>query len=276
MESRNGEGSSLKVDNVVMSVNDNAAYQRFWPIVSELWTLIGIHPKLYWVTESNLEFPYPSSFGSIEKVGIIKGATSFQRSILARLYGCSATAGINMISDIDLLPISKRYYLDTVAPYPETSLVHLSSELGYLAAWNTLPACYFIGKQEVFTKLLLTNPVAFKGTVSWDENFIQELFLITKVAKHSHLIENNEELLFQKLLQFGYQQTDPRFPEQPVVVILPRFGHRFWNLDVLADVTMHEKMIDTCWDAHFSGRRVENFQFVEAFGEAIKRRLANV
>lgn len=263
----------MKIDNVIMSVNDNPAYQRFWPLVAELWALIGIKPKLYWVTESVAEYPYPSPFGIIEKIGIAKGASSFQCSILARLYGCTATEGINMISDIDLLPISRKYYIDTVAPYPDNALVHLSSELGYVATWNTLPACYFIGQREIFIKLLLTNPVAFKGSVSWDENFVQELVLVTRNAKYPHLIENNEELLFQKLLHYGHQQTEPQFPEKPVVVILPRFGRRFWNLDTLADVTTHETMARTCWDAHFSGRRVEDFQLVEAFAATVRARL---
>jgi len=235
----------MKIDNVIMSVNDNKNYQWFWPIVSEIWYLLNkIHPVLYWVTETSeqTEFPYPSKYGEIRRVRPLRNDPHLS-CLLVRLTGAIEIPGINIISDIDLFPVSRSFFVDQIKDISNNTLVHLSSELDYVAKYGKLPMAFYVARNTIFRKLLTLN--SDRETMLWNEDFIDDFIAVTgNLDTYSKM--NDEAYMFKKFIVYGHHQL-------PVHVV-PRWGRRAWDLGYLerGDFTKWSSFIDM----HFSPWRM--------------------
>lgn len=234
----------MKIDNAIISVNDNTAYQWFWPRVSAIWNALGITPILYWVTETpeGTPFPYPSNYGEIRRVRPLRN-DSHLSCLLVRITGAVESSGINIISDIDLFPVSRTFFIGQLENISSDTLVHLSSELDYVAEYGKLPMAFYVAHNEVFRKFLTLG--TSQETMLWNEDFIDDFIKITyNLDTYSKM--NDEAYMFKKFIAYGHYQ-------QPVH-IFPRWGGRAWDLGYLerGDFTRWSSFIDM----HFSPWRI--------------------
>ena len=164
----------MKIANAILSVNDNAGYQRFWPLVAELWKAMGIQPWLFWTTTSREPFPFPSEHGVIIQLSCLdfeNGDYQYHSSILARIFGATAVPGMNILTDIDLLPISKAVF---TADFEPRRLSILNVEPAYHAQFSKWNINHYVGHDSVFQELLLTRAQHWKK-LEWDASFVEEV-----------------------------------------------------------------------------------------------------
>ncbi len=99
----------MKIDTVILSSNDNPNYVQFWPIVSEAWSLMGLEPILIYTGEKNLNLK-----GNVINFNVKNLDSSFVAQNIRILYPSLLDNRTCLVSDIDNLPLSKNYFVNSV------------------------------------------------------------------------------------------------------------------------------------------------------------------
>lgn len=139
----------MKIDFVIHSSNSNPMYLDFWPLVSKVWTLrFGIRPLLIYIDEDH-SIPIDTTYGGVLKMKPIPDIPVYLQCLWVRYWMPTQFPDkVCMISDIDMFPISKSYFIDTIAGVPDDKYVHLYTCSDYL------PSCYHVAKGALFKKVL--------------------------------------------------------------------------------------------------------------------------
>ena len=145
----------MKINYAIVSSDDNPMYFDFWPIVRDLWVnVIGIKPILVHISDEDEVIDNNDHI--IHKIKSIEGINTGLQSQIARMYITKFYPNeVCLTSDIDMLPLSKKYFNEITQPYDENSLVIISAD----AYPNKVryPICYNAGKGEIFNKILNLN-----------------------------------------------------------------------------------------------------------------------
>ena len=96
----------MKIDTVILSSNDNPNYIQFWPIVSEAWSLMGVEPILIYTGEQKLNLK-----GNVINFFSKNIDSSFVAQNIRILYPSLLNGNTCLVSDIDNLPLSKKYFV---------------------------------------------------------------------------------------------------------------------------------------------------------------------
>ena len=141
----------MKIDNVIISSDNNPYYLDFWPIVSKIWRLkFDITPILLYV-DKTLNTNIDTTYGNVIHITPIDDIPIyFQCQIIRFWYLTQLTDKINTIGDIDMLPISKKYFIDSIKNIPDNRYVHLDPRV---ETYKKLPANYHIAKGDLFKKV---------------------------------------------------------------------------------------------------------------------------
>ena len=99
----------MKIDTVILSSYDNPDYIQFWPIVSEAWTLMGVEPILIYTGEQKLNLK-----GNVINFYSKNMDSSFVAQNIRILYPSLLDGNTCIVSDIDNLPLSKNYFVNSV------------------------------------------------------------------------------------------------------------------------------------------------------------------
>lgn len=177
----------MKIEYSIVSCDDNPLYANFWDIVKKLWiNLIGIKPILVKISDNDNIEKYDNyvihNFKKIEGID-----TGFQSQV-ARMYVTKFyPENVCLTSDIDMLPLSKKYFLDNVEGIDENSLVIFSSD-AYQGV-ERYPICYNAGKGKTFDDIMNFEPTfeeyclkLLKFNWGWDTD---ELYFGKKVNQFS-------------------------------------------------------------------------------------------
>ena len=108
----------MKIDTVILSSNDNPNYIQFWPIVSEAWNLMGVEPILIYTGEQKLNLK-----GNVINFFSKNMDSSFVAQNIRILYPSLLDGNTCLVSDIDNLPLSKKYFVDSVLSYTDDSFI---------------------------------------------------------------------------------------------------------------------------------------------------------
>ena len=108
----------MKIDTVILSSNDNPNYIQFWPIVSEAWNLMGVEPILIYTGEQKLNLK-----GNVINFFSKNMDSSFVAQNIRILYPSLLDGNTCLVSDIDNLPLSKKYFVDSVLSYNDDSFI---------------------------------------------------------------------------------------------------------------------------------------------------------
>ena len=163
----------MKLDRVILSSNNNPRYLDFWPYVSKAWRdIIGIEPVLFFIGPPN-KVPELSKYGQVIQVCEHPNIDIVNQSQSIRLWGSTKFPEENIIiSDMDMLPINKGYFVDTIKDLPDDSIISYTSDVmkyGFYLKNPQLPMCYLAGRGETFISILGTS-----NSTSW-ESFVEML-----------------------------------------------------------------------------------------------------
>ena len=141
----------MKIDKVVHSSDNNPFYLDFWPIVSKIWKQkFKVEPVLVYIGDEDIKID--DTYGTVIKMTPIKNVPIYLQTLWIRYWIPSTEPDKTwMISDIDMLPISEKYFKQQLEEIDDDKYVHLNP---CVDEYGTLPSCYHVAKGRKFTEVL--------------------------------------------------------------------------------------------------------------------------
>jgi hypothetical protein len=147
----------MKIDYAIMGSNLNPMYLDFWPIISKVWKKVfNITPVLGLICEEDSEF-FEDENGIVKKFKKIEGIDSGLQSQIIRLFLTKELKGNIIISDIDMVPLSKEYFIEQIKFFDENKIYVMSSDNTECNQNKEIPMCYNVSNSELFSKMLEIN-----------------------------------------------------------------------------------------------------------------------
>jgi hypothetical protein len=139
----------MKIDKVIMSCDSKKYYFDFWEPVSKIWKLkFNIHPVLIFFgnkKESNISEEY----GTVIEFKTDPNILNHIQAQWARYwYTITEPDTTWLTSDIDMFPISKEYFINSLLNVRDDAFINLNANGDYF------PACYNGGKGKTFKEVL--------------------------------------------------------------------------------------------------------------------------
>ena len=142
----------MRIEYAIHSSDSNSMYLDFWPVVSKIWKLrFGVTPVLVYIDE-NHDIDIDDTFGEVVKYKPVDGIPLYLQTLWVRYwYPTQKPNNICILSDIDMLPLSKPYFVDQIENIPNDFYVHLNS---CIQDYGTLPSCYHVAKGSKYKEVL--------------------------------------------------------------------------------------------------------------------------
>lgn len=138
----------MKIGYAVVASDDNPMYLDFWPIVSKLWKRLGITPVLLYFGNGKPSEEHGVVLRMLQREDLPL-ATCWARYWFAA-HSENADETI-IISDIDMLPFSRWYFVDQLEKFDDNEYVHLNP---CIETYTRLPSCYHVAKGSRFKEML--------------------------------------------------------------------------------------------------------------------------
>ena len=144
----------IKIDRVILSTDNNPLYIEFWPIVAKVWKeYIGVQPTLALIATKDVKID--ETVGQVIRFEPIKGIPiALQAQCMRLILPAFFEDDVCIISDIDMIPLNKQYFLDTIKDFADDSFVIYKN--GYYEAHRhtgLLPMCYNVSKGKNFKEI---------------------------------------------------------------------------------------------------------------------------
>ena len=167
----------MKIDKVIMSCDDKRYYLDFWESVSKVWkNKFGIHPVLILFGDKKT-LNVSEEFGTVIEFPTNPNILPHIQAQWARYwFPCTEPDTTWLISDIDMFPMSKNYFIDSLNGVPNNSFINLNANGDYF------PACYNGGKGSTFKEVLELPD-------TWEQS-IQQIHERSKEVKYTHTPES--------------------------------------------------------------------------------------
>lgn len=157
----------MNIDYVIVGCDENPLYLDFWPLVSKIWkTKIGITPVLGLITNEDSDL-IETEYGLIKKFKQINGISSSLQSQIVRLFLTKFLNGYSLISDIDMIPLSKDYFFHNAEQINRNNIIVYSSDNLECIQNEMYPMCYILAHKNTYNKIFDLNS-------TW-ENFCKSL-----------------------------------------------------------------------------------------------------
>jgi hypothetical protein len=146
----------MKLKYAVVSSDSNPEYLDFWPYVAKAWRRLGIEPVLLYIDSD----PPPNNLEEYGKTFYLKSISEWsivQQAQSIRFWAAKLLDAPFIISDMDMLPISKEYYQNGVKNVSENEIVSYSSDVIKYRWYKRnpqYPMCYLAGHPRIFIDLL--------------------------------------------------------------------------------------------------------------------------
>lgn len=142
---------SLELKRVILSTNDDPRYIQFWPVVAPVWRAMGFEPTLALIADEKCVVD--ESLGEVIRMDPIAGIPESLQAQVVRLLlpslfpddGC-------LISDIDMIPISKEYFVQNAKICPADGFL-VYRDGAPQADFPRYPMCYSAAKGQVFASV---------------------------------------------------------------------------------------------------------------------------
>ncbi len=132
----------------------NPMYLDFWPIISKTWKeVFNITPVLGLICDEDSDF-IEDEYGLVKKFKAIEGIDTGLQSQIIRLYLGKELTGNIVISDIDMVPLSKQYFIDQVVDFDSSKIYVMSSDNAECNNNKEIPMCYNISDSQLFARML--------------------------------------------------------------------------------------------------------------------------
>lgn len=184
---------TLKIERAILATDNNTMYIDFWPIVAKAWKKIGVKPTLALVAPENVNVD--ESFGEVIRFIPLKEVpTSEQAQVLRLLLPIYFEDEGCITSDMDMLPISKEFFIDSVKQYPDDSFIVYRDNAYH--PQSRFPICYVAGKGKTFMEIF--------GIKDKDD--------IPRIMKKWHSFKygwhTDEKILYRKVISWKKFETN--------------------------------------------------------------------
>jgi len=139
----------MLVDKVILASNEKKEYLDFWPIVSEAWKKLGVEPLLLYTGKKNINLE-----GNVVNFHIKNLDSTFTAQCIRLLAPSLFTNSSSIISDIDSLPLSKDYFINSVKNISESKFIIYRPDG---AAKNMIPICWNLAKGRLWSEIFNIN-----------------------------------------------------------------------------------------------------------------------
>ena len=149
----------MELKYAVVSSNSNPEYLDFWPYVARAWKRIGFEPVLMYIDSSEPD-------GSLKEHGTVFYLQSIpewsiaQQAQCIRFWAARLLDAPFIISDLDMLPIARSYYIDGAAQISDSGIISYSSDIIKYRWYKTnpqYPMGYLAGDPLSFIEMLELN-----------------------------------------------------------------------------------------------------------------------
>lgn len=149
--------NSMIIDRAIVSSDANPYYLDFWPIVAKAWNHIGIKPTLALIANKNVKVD--ETIGDVIRfepiAGVPDGLYAQTIRLLLPIY---FEQEVSIISDIDMIPLNKSYFISTTQAIPDTMFV-VFRDKAYWAQAEQYPMCYNAAKGATFKEIFGVNSI---------------------------------------------------------------------------------------------------------------------
>jgi len=189
----------MKITHCIVSSNNNPFYYDFYPIIKKIWEEYMNIKVIYIYVGDFIPNELEIYKDDIILFKPLKGISTIFTTEIIRLFYPAFLDPENtyIISDMDMMPIRKSYYIDSIVNIPDDKFVHMRT--GCYRDENRYIMCYNIGKGEVFAKIFKNNDTlenliikTYKKCI-YDNNNINtydEFFLYNKLQEWNNLTNN--------------------------------------------------------------------------------------
>lgn len=147
----------MKIDYVCMGSTDNPDFLDYWPVVSKVWyKKFNIIPVLGLISNEDGDFE-KTEYGIIKKIKKPEGASDVFCSQIVRLFLPKFLNGTILVSDLDMLPLSKKYFVDDIEKYDNNKFIIFSSHNEQVQGVNQYPMCYIAGSNQTYSEIFNYN-----------------------------------------------------------------------------------------------------------------------
>jgi hypothetical protein len=178
----------MKINYVLMGSNNNPLYLDFWPIVSKVWReVFNITPVLGLISDEETNI-YNDGNGLVIKLKSIEGFDDGLLSQLVRLYLPKFLEGNCIISDIDMIPLSKKYFIEDLNEYSDNDFIIMSSHHPQTIDTNQYPMCYVVGNDKIFKELFTLEDdwISFIKKIPHQGWFTDQLYLYNTINENNN------------------------------------------------------------------------------------------
>lgn len=166
----------MKPTKAIVSCNDDPFYREFWEPVSRAWANLGIEPVLAYIGKN----PPAHAAGTVIQIDPVHDVAINTQAQWGRFHFTQTELDtVWIVSDIDMIPCSRSYFIDLAEPYPDGIVINTNPGPDHY-----LPACYNIGTGS-----------AFKRCLNMPDNFNESLALVTAFKSRGHRPAGKDELL---------------------------------------------------------------------------------
>lgn len=177
--------AAFKIDRVILATDNNPLYIEFWPIVAQAWKeRIGVQPTLALIASSDV--CVDESLGDVIRFEPLPGIpTSLQAQTIRLLLPAYFPDEVCIISDIDMIPLSKEYFVDSVAGIPDDAFVSYRE----VADIPKYPMCYVAAKGSVFKEIFQISSVHDIGPIIAHWHSLNIGWQTDEMALYYHLLQ---------------------------------------------------------------------------------------
>lgn len=241
----------MKIDTVILSSNDNPNYIQFWPIVSEAWSLMGVEPILIYTGEQKLNLK-----GNVINFFSKNIDSSFVAQNIRILYPSLLDGNTCLVSDIDNLPLSKKYFVDSVLNFNDDSFIiyrpdacppNMISMMWNAASSSTWKEIFNIDSEKNLEKNLkkwYTKKYAIEGT-AWYTDQIKLRKYVNKFSK-----KNKSRIVELDDTELGFFRFNRNRLEKHFNMIQENPNLEFTDFHMPRPFSEYEELINKVFDYH--------------------------
>ena len=196
----------MKIDKVILASNNNKEYLDFWPIVSEAWARMDIEPVLIYTGKEKINLD-----GNVINFYIDGLDPVFVAQNIRILAPALFQDKNSITSDIDDLPLSKKYFVDNVKDIP--SHMFVIYRWGFITE-TMVPICWTLAngkvwkeifniksESDIVNKLINWYPINYKkGNQNW---YTDQLMLKKYISKFDKKYPNRVIYFDDQTLHFN-------------------------------------------------------------------------
>lgn len=159
----------FKIDRAIVASDMNPMYIDFWPIVAKTWKqVVGVQPTLALIAPPGIVVD--ESVGDVIRFDPIPGVPTGQHAQMIRmLLPTLFENDVCIISDIDMIPMNKRYFCEPVKNISTNCLVTYHDGM-YGKLVNGIPPgipmCYVAATGKIFREVFdIKSPQDINATI---------------------------------------------------------------------------------------------------------------